>query len=143
MAGARVTIDINDAEIIGHLHNLIEATGNAKPALDHFSEYMTKVTREQRFEQSQDPWGHAWEAIKYDKPYNADKPLVLDGNLMGELHPQNNERELQFGSNLGYAATHQFGRPDNNIPARPFLGLNDQDKQELIQTLKDFLISAL
>ncbi len=142
MAGARVSIDINDAEIIGHLNNLIEATGNAKPALDAFGEYMLRVTREERFEQAQDPWGHAWDAIQYDKPYNADKPLVLDGHLMGELQYHNNEREFQFGSNLVYAATQQFGRPEQNIPARPFLGLNDRDKQELVQTLKDFLENA-
>lgn len=142
MAGTHATIDINDAEIIGHLTALIHATGHAKPALDAFGEYMTRVTVEERFEKGQDPWGHDWDEVKYDKPYNADKPLILDGHLMGELRYHNSEQEFRFGSNLVYAATQQFGRPDDNIPARPFLGINDRDKRELIQTLKDFLINA-
>ena len=40
-----------------------------------------------------------------------------------------NKSTVEVGSNLKYAATHQFGR--GNIPPRPFLGLSDQDKRKI------------
>lgn len=57
--------------------------------------------------------------------------------LQGEGHLQDSVQfavraaEVELGSNLIYAATHQFGRPDDGIPARPYLGINDDDRREL------------
>ncbi|MCC8998035.1 MAG: phage virion morphogenesis protein [Candidatus Contendobacter sp.] len=42
-----------------------------------------------------------------------------------------------------YGATHQFGNPNLNIPARPFLGLSQSDEQELLDILNDHLNRAL
>ena len=33
------------------------------------------------------------------------------------------------------AATHQFGDPERNIPARPFLGVSDEDNRFIVDTL--------
>jgi len=50
--------------------------------------------------------------------------------------------EVQVGSNLIYAATHQFGDPARNIPARPFLGLSTDDRTEILALAQAWLEAA-
>ena len=40
---------------------------------------------------------------------------------------------------LEYAATHHFGDPSRNIPARPFNELDDDNQQELAEEASDFI----
>lgn len=138
MAGAGITIDINDAQIIAALNRLQDKMGGLKPMLGDYGEYLLRKTRK-HFEDQKGPDGRPWEPLQYDKPYNQDKILILDGHLMGELAYNAGETALEFGSNKIYAATQQFGRDEKNIPARPFLGINADDKQELIDTIADYL----
>jgi phage gpG-like protein len=42
-------------------------------------------------------------------------------------------REVVIGTNVQYAATHQFGR--GKIPARPFLLVHDEDRREAASIL--------
>ena len=50
---------------------------------------------------------------------------------------------LEFGTDRKYGATHQFGDPRRNIPARPFLGLSDDDHREVLDILQEHLRDAL
>ena len=45
------------------------------------------------------------------------------------------QSEREAGTNLVYAATHQFGDPERIIPARPFLGVSDEDNRFIVDTL--------
>jgi len=47
--------------------------------------------------------------------------------------------EAEWGSNLVYAATHQFGDEGRNIPARPYLGLSDDNADDLVALATDFV----
>ena len=49
---------------------------------------------------------------------------------------------VEVGSNLVYAATHQFGDPDRRIPARPYLGLSADDERD-IEALKNRVVADL
>lgn len=75
------------------------------------------------------------------KKKNADKILVLDSYLKDLLRYQVSEggTALDLGTDRVYGDTHQFGDPDRNIPARPFLGLSDQDKAEVLEIIHDHL----
>jgi phage gpG-like protein len=42
-----------------------------------------------------------------------------------------------------YAATHQFGDEDRNIPSRAFLGISDDDETELIRDIDYYLDSVM
>lgn len=46
---------------------------------------------------------------------------------------------VEVGSNLIYAATHQYGDERRNIPARPYLGISSDDEAEIYAVLDDFL----
>ena len=50
---------------------------------------------------------------------------------------------VEVGSNLRYAATHQYGDADRGIPARPFLGLDESNKQALDRLVVNFLKGLL
>jgi phage gpG-like protein len=39
------------------------------------------------------------------------------------------------GTNLIYGATHQFGDEERGIPARPYLGLSDDDRRAVVRVL--------
>lgn len=89
------------------------------------------------------------------------RPLVGDGTLMNQIHYHVTSDLLLVGSNLEYAATHQFGatiKPKNKkmlswkiggvsvfakkvvIPARPFLGISIADEAELQNIVANHLL---
>ena len=39
------------------------------------------------------------------------------------------------------AIVHEYGVPDRNIPARPFIGIGDQDRGEIMDIIAQFLTS--
>ena len=93
------------------------------------------------------------------------KTLVKTGQLRNSIHSKSDASGFAVGTNAKHAATHQFGEPGRiirarrkkalrfqyngrwvskkqvrvKIPARPFLGLSDDDMQELKATVEDFI----
>lgn len=145
MAGAFVAIEVDSGdirEIEKALHNLLEKTGDVQPAFRDIGEYLLR-SHDERFRAGIDPDGNLWDELnpKYaaKKPKNQDKVLVLSGDLMDSLHYYVSPTELLFGTNLIYGATHQFGRPDDNIKQRRFLGISDKDKTDILTILERHL----
>jgi phage gpG-like protein len=46
---------------------------------------------------------------------------------------------IAVGSNLKYAAVHQFGYDKKNIPARPFVTLTEQDLEDILMKFTKYL----
>jgi phage virion morphogenesis protein len=75
------------------------------------------------------------------------KPLTGETGALGQqIHYQVNGNVLEVGSTMEYAAMQQFGgkRSDfpnlwGDIPARPFLGLSEQDISGINETVLDYL----
>jgi phage virion morphogenesis protein len=67
--------------------------------------------------------------------------LELDGFLLDSITSEVSGSDVLIGSNLEYAATHQFGR--GPIPARPFLGLSDQNADDIENLVAEFLGDVL
>lgn len=72
--------------------------------------------------------------------------LVSEGDLLDSIQYELNGDELEVGSNLVYAATHQFGdrrkafgKIDVTYPARPFLGLSQQNEKDLTALIEEGL----
>lgn len=144
MAGANVTID--DTEIVAALARLQTKVGNLAPVYRDIGAYLLQSNTE-RFTAKQSPDGKDWKELspgyQASKPKNADKILVLDNRLRGDLRYQASSQRLEVGSNLKYAATHQFGRAEANIPARPFLGLSADENTSIIAIIEEHLKKAL
>ncbi|RZR41635.1 phage virion morphogenesis protein [Vibrio vulnificus] len=153
MAGVRYSVRINDAEIQDALNQLIKRGLNLTPAMANIGEELL-ISHDQRFRDQKSPDGVPWaplsETTKSLKAKNVDTILVLNGVLSGTLNYQASSDNLLFGSPLEYAATHQFGRtttansmiPNKEIPARPFLGVDDGDREMILETLSDYLLNG-
>ncbi|MFO1421184.1 MAG: phage virion morphogenesis protein [Candidatus Competibacteraceae bacterium] len=144
MAGAStgISIEFDDAELQAALKKLAAKIGDLTPFFRDIGEELLNSTRE-RFRAQRSPAGVPWEALSpayaQRKRKNRDKILTLDGRLRGTLNYRAGPDELRIGTPLIYGATHQFGRPEKNIPARPFLGLSDADRAAIQAALADWL----
>lgn len=148
MAGASIHIDVeyNDREIVAALKRLQEIGGNLDAAFGEIGEYLLE-SHKQRFEDQVSPDGEPWEPLDPKsvtrKKRNADKILIEYGHLLGSLHYNLTSSGLEFGTNLIYGATHQFGDEDRGIRARPFIGISVDDEREIISIIGEHILARL
>lgn len=86
------------------------------------------------------------EASDYLASLLARLAVLEQGNGMAEisslpelLAARPDPRSLYFGTPMVYGAAHQFGRPEINLPERPYLGLSEEDKQKLLEIIQGSL----
>lgn len=143
MAGASsgIQIDYDDADVRAALQKLLAKLGDLEPVFRELGESLL-ISHRARFERAVSPAGVPWPdlspATLKRKKKNRDKILVLDGWLR-QLNYAASKTELRIGTDRIYGATHQFGRPEQNIPARPFLGLDDAERAEVLDVLAEWL----
>lgn len=156
MAGAR----FDGTAAIEHLSGLVDAINDPSPLLAELGEYGLRSTRA-RFKTQTAPDGTAWAALQpwyqKEKRRNKNRILTLNGYLCGQMTWQLvGDRTVEIGSNLPYAAVHQFGATIKpraakvlifrghaaksvTIPARPYLGLSDEDRSEIVGRTLEWL----
>lgn len=159
MAGAR----FDGTAAIEHLSGLVDAINDPSPLLAELGEYGLRSTRA-RFKTQTAPDGTAWAALQpwyqKEKRRNKNRILTLNGYLRGQMTWQLvGDRTVEIGSNLPYAAVHQFGATIKpraakvlifrghaaksvTIPARPYLGLSDEDRREIAERTLEWLSRA-
>ncbi|MBI2801253.1 MAG: phage virion morphogenesis protein [Gammaproteobacteria bacterium] len=153
MAGSFVpiTITIDNARINSALERLARAMGPRLPvALNKIGLDMVEATK-LRFPTQTDPDGAAWTPLtdKYlrskrkRESRNPNAILVRDRTLLDSIRHQTGTDEVSWGTNLPYGATHQFGRPEQNLPARPYLGLSAEDERTVLDVIHDHLDAAV
>lgn len=118
----------------------------------------------ERFRQSKDPGGKRWRtSIRVAS--EGGKTLIDSSQLRNSIQVTADASGFAVGTNAKHAATHQFGDQGRtirarkaknlrfqvggqwvskkqvkvNIPARPFLGLSDEDMQEIKATTEEFI----
>ena len=69
-------------------------------------------------------------------------PVILrdTGRLVNSLATKSGQTEAIVGTNVKYAATHQFGDEKRKNPARPFLNITTAERKELTRMITDPLI---
>ena len=67
----------------------------------------------------------------------------MRGALFDTLGHDFTKSSASVGSQLIYAATHQFGDSSRGIPARSFLGVSIQDEREIVTAAEDYLGAAI
>lgn len=75
--------------------------------------------------------------------YRNGKPLVDTGALRDSVNQNYDNDTAIVGTNMVYAAIHHFGGMAGRnrkvrIPARPFLVLTNEDKQDLMDDVQDY-----
>lgn len=145
MAGAYIEITAEDLGVLEALNRLQGQVGDLTSVFNDIGEYLL-ISERARFDAQEAPDGTPWAPLspKYQrrKAKNKDRILVLDGYLRDLMRYQSSPEALEFGTDRIYGAAHQFGRPEINLPARPFLGLSDADEREVLEIIKDQLDRA-
>jgi phage virion morphogenesis protein len=143
MAGVGLTYDLSG---VAMLQRRVEAIGKfeRRRLLDEIGATVESQTRRRIEDDKADPEGKAWPAWsdRYAKNRHGNQSLLESkGMLIGSLGyaVALAGDQVEVGSNLIYAATHQFGDPKRNIPARPYLGLSGEDEAELEEVIDNFL----
>lgn len=126
------------------------------------------VTREstlERFKRGKDPEGKKWKT-SIRAAAEGGRTLIKTAQLRNSIRTKSDASGFAVGTNVKYAATHQFGDPGRTIqakkakslrfqardgrwvskkkvtvtiPARPYLGLSDDDMREIKATVEDFM----
>jgi phage virion morphogenesis protein len=149
-----VEVEIDDEEIRRALQHLLEVSGNLRPALQEIGERLTESTKH-RFETITGPDGRRWplNSVLSTLLYkDGDRPLTGEtGALMDTIHWQLvGDDAVEIGSPMEYAAMQQFGGTKaefphlwGDIPARPFLGISDDDKDAILDEIQAHIEAAL
>lgn len=148
MAGANISVEIDDQEVQQAMKRLTAVVGNPRIAFSDIGEYLV-LSHYERWEKEQSPDGTPWAELKPDtikrkreKSRQLDI-LVQDGYLRDLMRYNPSPSGLDFGTDRKYGATHHFGDDDRGIPARPFLGLSDADQIEVVSILQEHLQNAM
>lgn len=143
MAG--VSVEVDDRQVLAALGELIARVEDTRPVFEDIGEYLLRA-HDDRFQSQRAPDGTPWQplspAYQARKKRNADKILQLEGNLR-DLSYDASRDGVVLGTNRIYGATHQFGRPEAGIPPRPFLGVSDDDRAEILDIVRDSLRDAI
>ncbi len=151
MSSIRVEVD---QELLDRLRQLSDA--DIAAAMAAVGEAIRTSTLE-RFDTGKGPDGRPWKtSIRAQQ--DGGKTLVDQRALSTSIHVESSAKGVEVGTNLKYAAVHQFGatiRPKGDgllkfkigdqwiskrevkIPARPYLGINEEDMQEIARTIED------
>lgn len=166
------TIEINDAEVTAALENALSALGDLTPLMQQLGETVVQQTKD-RFGTGRAPDGTPWApnspvtlARKKDT-----RPLFGPNNRLHEEFGLSVGADFaEISSVLPYAAVMQFGAvqgqfgarmgrtrktdkvkahdyfmllPWGDIPARPFLGLSDQDRSDILAEISEAIEATL
>lgn len=149
-----IEIKVDNERVLKALDDLSKAATNPRPALLSIGEDLVKSTKN-RFNESRNPDGKAWKPNSPAtlKRKRGTKPLIGEGILRDQIGYAEGGNVLTIFSSMEYAATQQFGAvqgafgrtkrnapiPWGNIPARPFLGISNDDEKMIIETISDYL----
>lgn len=119
-------------------------------------EFILESTKD-RFKDEKGSDGKTWKP-SYRAKSSGGKTLTDNATLKNSLHYKATSKKVDVGTNIIYAAVHQQGKTikaksakylkfrvgsrwaakeEVEIPARPFLGINKDDKQEIKQIVQD------
>lgn len=118
----------------------------------------------ERFKQGRSPEGKKWKT-SIRAASEGGKTLVKSAQLQNSIKANSDASGFAVGTNVKYAATHQFGEKGRtirakkaknlhfmvggqwvrtkkvkiSIAARPYLGFSDDDQKEMMATVEDFI----
>lgn len=160
----RLTIDYDDRELLAGLGRLQVLMADLTPVMQDLGEFLTGSTKD-RFSAGTAPDGTPWapkspvtlEAYRRRGDRTDPRPLFgPSGALSSTIFARPGPLSVEWGSAQIYAGVMQegaaqgtFGRtargapiPWGDIPARPFLGISDDDEAALIAIVEEWLARA-
>ena len=159
MSGLAIIIEEKGLLAAARRLNALGRSGLVPELLDSAGELIADQTRRRLASEKRSPDGKAWRPNRQGTSI-----LFRAGHLAGSIVSQVHGSEVRVGSNLVYAAIHQFGgriTPRDaralhfrvgkkevfaravTIPARPWLGLSADNRDDLESVIEDWLEEVL
>lgn len=139
-------IKVDDAQVLTTLQRLRALGANPAPAMRDIATIGEKSTR-RRFRTEIGPDGKKWKA-SLRVQLRGGKTLTKGAHLSGSVSSNYSRDYAEWGVNRIYAAIHQFGGRAGRkvgkagplrgviIPARPYLGLSNEDQGGILDALQ-------
>lgn len=166
MAGVRIELDAREATAA--LGQIVRRARNPRPAFDQIGSYLvSSVIR--RFKTEAGPGGRPWKKSRRALEQGG-QTLTDRGRLRASITHNVLSDGVEVGTNVVYAAIHQFGgktkprtirpkrakalripgigfrasvrHPGSRIPARPFLGLDERDERAISRIVDRYLLEG-
>lgn len=134
MSGAAIEIRLEGLPALNsRVSRLLAGLKNPEPLLRELAAEGEAQTRRRMEFEKRGPDGTPWP--EWSPGYAATRhggQSLLDatGALIQSITAFADRQTAGWGTNVIYAATHQFGR--GGIPARPFLGVSDEDERAFL-----------
>lgn len=148
-------ITLNDNQAIQKLTGIASQLQHPRKLYGVLGETLKKIHAD-RFKAEISPDGKKWQPLSpITREIKGNDQILKQGGYLSQKTAYNyDDNRLEFGSDAKYARLHQFGgiiRPkkskqlkfgkgnntvyakQSKIPARPWLGVNAQDKQKLLK----------
>lgn len=146
---------IDDARLHAGLRSLIALGRNTGPVMADIAALGESSTR-MRFRTETGPDGQKWKPSLRAR-ITGGRTLTKDGHLSGSISGRHGRDFAEWGVNRIYAAIHQFGGEIHakggalrfhlanggfasvkkvTIPARPFLGISDDDRDDILDVIQ-------
>ena len=149
MSGATVNIDISELKELSAILNHSALSSTDRVALmKSLGNEIVEQSRTRILETQESPDGKKWQDFaaatrKYlERIGRADSAKLLnrEGYLQMSIDvKQYGQWSVIVGSDREYAAVHQWGYKQKNIPARPYLGLSTDNIEDLNELAQQWL----
>lgn len=144
-----ITIEIKEDEITGALNALILHMGDMTEVMKEIGELLANSTQD-RFTRGEAPDGSKWAAKSPNTKGPDRRPLFgPNGVLSSQIFYDAGPNSVEIGSPEPYAAMMQFGGTKSafphlwgDIPARPFLGISEEDRVGILATVEEWLATC-
>lgn len=133
MAGVSTRIHVTDRSGLDFMDRLGRRMTNMRPVMAEIGEIVAESIQ-RNFTEQRSPDGVPWAPLSLEtlkRKRHPDRILYESGILFRSIHPEPHARSVSIGTNIIYGAVHQFGHKPKNIPARPYLGVRDEDWTEI------------
>lgn len=139
-----VTVEIE----VGELRRVLRSLADFDPqdALVDIGELIEMQVRHRIDEEKTAPDGTEWPAWspRYAATRGSQHSLLIDtGSMLDSIEYQVGRGSVTVSAFTVYAATHQYGDDKRGIPARPFLGLSDENIEEIGDVLRSAFADAV
>lgn len=153
MAGSGITVKVDDRQVQELLQAMLKRMGSLRPAMEAIGETLVSATHD-RFEKTESPEGKKWKPVspayaEWKEKIGKDPAHILRlktaSGLLGSINYRATDSKVTVGTNVVYAAIHQFGGPTKRgatMPARPYLGVSDDDLREIREMLQEYLMTG-
>ena len=146
-----ITIKIDSARLTAMLKRLAASGRDLTPAMRQAAGIVRSAVNDNFEEGGRPKWKDLAKTTIKQREKRGDtpiRPLIISGDLKGSISPHFDATSAVVGTNHPLAAIHNFGGKAGRgrkveIPARPFLSLDDDDEEEIEACFAKFLGQAV